>query len=162
MYCLFEYAGKDNYCLQINPASYINPDHLKYFKFIGRFIAMVGHFWMHWFIVICITKWIIVRVVFRVLFCTEKNFLCSNYWKIWNQTTLNSVCFCPSGSFPWQVHRHWFLTAILQAHPEQAVGPQRSGVNRPRVLQLPHVDQVSTKSHLNNSLREVVACYYSK
>ena len=41
MYCLFEYAGKDNYCLQINPASYINPDHLKYFRFIGRFIAMV-------------------------------------------------------------------------------------------------------------------------
>ncbi|XP_055022457.1 itchy E3 ubiquitin protein ligase b [Boleophthalmus pectinirostris] len=40
MYCLFEYAGKENYCLQINPASYINPDHLKYFKFIGRFIAM--------------------------------------------------------------------------------------------------------------------------
>uniref|UniRef100_A0A673J7S8 E3 ubiquitin-protein ligase n=1 Tax=Sinocyclocheilus rhinocerous TaxID=307959 RepID=A0A673J7S8_9TELE len=40
MYCLFEYAGKDNYCLQINPASFINPDHLKYFKFIGRFIAM--------------------------------------------------------------------------------------------------------------------------
>ncbi|XP_031423878.1 itchy E3 ubiquitin protein ligase a isoform X2 [Clupea harengus] len=40
MYCLFEYAGKDNYCLQINPASSINPDHLKYFKFIGRFIAM--------------------------------------------------------------------------------------------------------------------------
>ncbi|KAM6928549.1 E3 ubiquitin-protein ligase Itchy-like [Lycodopsis pacificus] len=40
MYCLFEYAGKDNYCLQINPASDINPDHLKYFKFIGRFIAM--------------------------------------------------------------------------------------------------------------------------
>ncbi|KTF85904.1 hypothetical protein cypCar_00022460 [Cyprinus carpio] len=32
MYCLFEYAGKDNYCLQINPASYINPDHLKYFR----------------------------------------------------------------------------------------------------------------------------------
>uniref|UniRef100_A0A3P9MXD7 HECT-type E3 ubiquitin transferase n=1 Tax=Poecilia reticulata TaxID=8081 RepID=A0A3P9MXD7_POERE len=40
MYCLFEYAGKDNYGLQINPASDINPDHLKYFRFIGRFIAM--------------------------------------------------------------------------------------------------------------------------
>uniref|UniRef100_A0A8C4QTS3 E3 ubiquitin-protein ligase n=1 Tax=Eptatretus burgeri TaxID=7764 RepID=A0A8C4QTS3_EPTBU len=40
MYCLFEYAGKNNYCLQINPASYINPDHLAYFRFIGRFIAM--------------------------------------------------------------------------------------------------------------------------
>jgi len=41
MYCLFEYANKNNYSLQINPASYVNPDHLQYFKFIGRFIAMV-------------------------------------------------------------------------------------------------------------------------
>ncbi|KAF7246180.1 NEDD4-like E3 ubiquitin-protein ligase WWP1 [Varanus komodoensis] len=41
MYCLFEYAGKSNYCLQINPASTINPDHLSYFCFIGRFIAML-------------------------------------------------------------------------------------------------------------------------
>uniref|UniRef100_A0A8C2IN50 E3 ubiquitin-protein ligase n=1 Tax=Cyprinus carpio TaxID=7962 RepID=A0A8C2IN50_CYPCA len=40
MYCLFEYAGKSNYCLQINPASTINPDHLSYFCFIGRVIAM--------------------------------------------------------------------------------------------------------------------------
>lgn len=40
MYCLFEYAGKNNYSLQINPASSVNPDHLLYFKFIGRFIAM--------------------------------------------------------------------------------------------------------------------------
>lgn len=40
MYCLFEYADKNNYSLQINPASSINPDHLSYFKFVGRFIAM--------------------------------------------------------------------------------------------------------------------------
>lgn len=40
MYCLFEYADKSNYSLQINPASSINPDHLSYFKFVGRFIAM--------------------------------------------------------------------------------------------------------------------------
>lgn len=40
MYCLFEYANKSNYSLQINAASYVNPDHLQYFKFIGRFIAM--------------------------------------------------------------------------------------------------------------------------
>lgn len=40
MYCLFEYADKNNYSLQINPASSINPDHLDYFKFVGRFIAM--------------------------------------------------------------------------------------------------------------------------
>nr|KAF6408458.1 WW domain containing E3 ubiquitin protein ligase 2 [Molossus molossus] len=44
MYCLFEYAGKNNYCLQINPASSINPDHLTYFRFIGRFIAMLCPF----------------------------------------------------------------------------------------------------------------------
>ncbi|CAG0917564.1 unnamed protein product [Notodromas monacha] len=40
MYCLFEYANKNNYSLQINPASSVNPDHLLYFRFIGRFIAM--------------------------------------------------------------------------------------------------------------------------
>ena len=40
MYCLFEYANKNNYSLQINPASFVNPDHLHYFKFVGRFIAM--------------------------------------------------------------------------------------------------------------------------
>lgn len=40
MYCLFEYANKNNYSLQINAASYVNPDHLQYFKFVGRFIAM--------------------------------------------------------------------------------------------------------------------------
>lgn len=40
MYCLFEYAGSTNYTLQINPASKINPDHLLYFRFVGRFIAM--------------------------------------------------------------------------------------------------------------------------
>jgi hypothetical protein len=41
MYCLFMYAGNTNYSLQINPASFVNPDHLKYFEYIGRFIAMV-------------------------------------------------------------------------------------------------------------------------
>ncbi|CAF0949453.1 unnamed protein product [Adineta steineri] len=40
MYCLFEYASKNNYYLQINPASSINPDHLIYFQFIGRVVAM--------------------------------------------------------------------------------------------------------------------------
>ena len=42
MYCLFEYASNNNYCLQINSKSGINPDHLKYFKFVGRVIAMVS------------------------------------------------------------------------------------------------------------------------
>ncbi|CAH8604908.1 unnamed protein product [Schistosoma margrebowiei] len=40
MYCLFEYAGGNNYALQINPASSVNPEHLEYFRFVGRFIAL--------------------------------------------------------------------------------------------------------------------------
>merc|ERR1719319_1066082 len=46
MYCLFEYANKNNYSLQINPASYVNPDHLHYFKFIGK-PAFLVHFIPH-------------------------------------------------------------------------------------------------------------------
>ena len=41
MYCLFEYVGDKNYQLQINPASGVNPEHLQYFRFIGRIVAMV-------------------------------------------------------------------------------------------------------------------------
>jgi atrophin-1 interacting protein 4 len=40
MYCLFEYAKNNSYHLQINPASFVNPDHLAYFRFVGRVIAM--------------------------------------------------------------------------------------------------------------------------
>nr|AAB07514.1 E6-AP-like protein ubiquitin ligase [Schizosaccharomyces pombe]CAA68867.1 ubiquitin--protein ligase [Schizosaccharomyces pombe] len=39
-YCLFEYSSVDNYTLQINPHSGINPEHLNYFKFIGRVIGL--------------------------------------------------------------------------------------------------------------------------
>jgi hypothetical protein len=39
MYCLFEYSGS-SYSLQINPGSGVNPEHLNYFKFVGRVIAM--------------------------------------------------------------------------------------------------------------------------
>ena len=35
-FCLFEYSAHDNYTLQINPRSDVNPEHLTYFKFIGR------------------------------------------------------------------------------------------------------------------------------
>jgi len=40
-YGLFEYSATDNYTLQINPNSgLIQPDHLSYFKFIGRVAGM--------------------------------------------------------------------------------------------------------------------------
>ncbi|KLO18527.1 HECT-domain-containing protein [Schizopora paradoxa] len=39
-YCLFEYSAQDNYTLQINPASGVNPEHLNYFKFIGRVMGL--------------------------------------------------------------------------------------------------------------------------
>ncbi|KAI5965231.1 hulA [Candida pseudojiufengensis] len=39
-YCLFEYSSHDNYTLQINPNSSINPEHLNYFKFIGRVVGL--------------------------------------------------------------------------------------------------------------------------
>ncbi|KAI8608198.1 E3 ubiquitin-protein ligase hula [Chytriomyces sp. MP71] len=39
-YCLFEYSAHDNYTLQINPHSGVNPEHLNYFKFIGRIVGL--------------------------------------------------------------------------------------------------------------------------
>lgn len=39
-YCLFEYSAHDNYTLQINPHSGINPEHLNYFRFIGRVMGL--------------------------------------------------------------------------------------------------------------------------
>lgn len=37
---MFEYSAHDNYTLQINPHSGINPEHLNYFKFIGRVVGL--------------------------------------------------------------------------------------------------------------------------
>jgi E3 ubiquitin-protein ligase NEDD4 len=39
-YCLFEYSAYDNYTLQISPASGVNPEHLDYFRFIGRCLGL--------------------------------------------------------------------------------------------------------------------------
>ena len=39
-YCLFEYSTHDNYTLQINAASGINPEHLDYFRFVGRCLGL--------------------------------------------------------------------------------------------------------------------------
>ncbi|KAK9764617.1 E3 ubiquitin-protein ligase pub1 [Basidiobolus ranarum] len=39
-YGLFEYSAHDNYTLQINPHSGINPEHLNYFRFIGRVVGL--------------------------------------------------------------------------------------------------------------------------
>jgi atrophin-1 interacting protein 5 (WW domain-containing E3 ubiquitin protein ligase 1) len=42
MYCLFEYANKKNYYLQINPASSVNPHHLMYFRYANIRLLIVG------------------------------------------------------------------------------------------------------------------------
>jgi E3 ubiquitin-protein ligase NEDD4 len=39
-YCLFEISSHGNYTLQINPTSGVNPEHLNYFKFIGRVLGL--------------------------------------------------------------------------------------------------------------------------
>ncbi|KAJ3391199.1 hypothetical protein HDU92_009154 [Lobulomyces angularis] len=39
-FALFEYSAHDNYTLKINPHSSINPEHLNYFKFIGRVVGL--------------------------------------------------------------------------------------------------------------------------
>ncbi|OQR74237.1 E3 ubiquitin-protein ligase SMURF2-like, partial [Tropilaelaps mercedesae] len=46
-YGLFQYTREDIFTLQINPDSNVNPEHLSYFKFIGRIIGMSvfhGHY----------------------------------------------------------------------------------------------------------------------
>jgi E3 ubiquitin-protein ligase NEDD4 len=40
VYCLFQYSAHDNYTLQINPHSGVNPEHLVYFAFIGRVVGL--------------------------------------------------------------------------------------------------------------------------
>ncbi len=39
-YCLFQYSTHNNYTLQISPQSGINPEHLQYFRFVGRVAGM--------------------------------------------------------------------------------------------------------------------------
>jgi E3 ubiquitin-protein ligase NEDD4 len=40
IYYLFEYSAHDNYTLQINPVSGVNPEHLNYFEFVGRVLGL--------------------------------------------------------------------------------------------------------------------------
>lgn len=99
MYCLFEYANKSNYSLQINPASYVNPDHLLYFKFIGRFIAMVM------FTIILLKLWSFLK--------GQQEHCC-----------LLLLYFLP-GFVSWPIHLLWIYDAILQADVEQAIDNER-------------------------------------
>eukprot|EP00835_Amoeboradix_gromovi_P006009 NODE_637_length_5728_cov_0.215669.p1 type:complete len:678 gc:universal NODE_637_length_5728_cov_0.215669:3102-1069(-) len=39
-YGLFVYSAHDNYTLQMNPNSHVNPDHLSWFQFIGRVVGL--------------------------------------------------------------------------------------------------------------------------
>jgi hypothetical protein len=42
-YCLFSYVSPENPTLQINPNSNVNPDHLSYFRFVGRIVGMAAY-----------------------------------------------------------------------------------------------------------------------
>ncbi len=39
-YSLFKYSNDDSYELEINPNSSVDPNHLYYFRFIGRIIGL--------------------------------------------------------------------------------------------------------------------------
>lgn len=39
-YCLFKYSDAGNYALEINKDSSVNPEHLIYFRFVGRLVAL--------------------------------------------------------------------------------------------------------------------------
>ena len=46
-YGLFQFSSSDGYLLEVNPNSSINPDHLSYFRFIGRVLGLAvchGHY----------------------------------------------------------------------------------------------------------------------
>ena len=73
MYCLFQYANDRNYSLQINPASSVNPDHLLYFRFMGRFIAMVS----------CKFAVIAYLLSEEQVVCINCNFLCYCMYSCW-------------------------------------------------------------------------------
>ncbi|KAF8366729.1 hypothetical protein PRIPAC_84558, partial [Pristionchus pacificus] len=83
MYCLFMYAGGNNYSLQINPASFINPDHLKYFEFIGRFVAMAlfhGKFIYSGFTMPFYKKMLNKKLVLKDLESVDSQFYNSVVW----------------------------------------------------------------------------------
>ncbi|KAF8365966.1 wwp-1, partial [Pristionchus pacificus] len=83
MYCLFMYAGGNNYSLQINPASFINPDHLKYFEYIGRFIAMAlfhGKFIFSGFTMPFYKKMLNKKLVLKDLESVDTEFYNSVVW----------------------------------------------------------------------------------
>ena len=76
-YCLFEYSSHDNYTLQINPNSGINPEHLNYFKFIGRVVGLgysIEDSWM-----------LFVGALYKMMLHKK---LC---YKIWKGLMLNST-----------------------------------------------------------------------
>ena len=101
MYCLFEYANKNNYSLQINPASEVNPDHLTYFKFIGRFIAMVR------------------MTLFKFYFI--------NIDSIRMTSDENSLLI--TGLISWKVHFLGIYYGILQMYVEQETYYEGSGIH---------------------------------
>ena len=80
MYGLLEYASSADTTLQISSSSGVNPDHLNYFRFIGRIIAMVITFMPSFItIIICVH----VSLTYRLFFMAVLLMLVS----VWSSTS---------------------------------------------------------------------------
>ncbi|RUP50997.1 hypothetical protein BC936DRAFT_136672 [Jimgerdemannia flammicorona] len=89
-YCLFEYSAHDNYTLQINPHSGINPEHLNYFRFIGRVVglAIFHRRFLDAFFIVSFYKMILTKkVAVADMESVDADFFRSLTWMLENDIT---------------------------------------------------------------------------
>jgi E3 ubiquitin-protein ligase NEDD4 len=94
-YCLFEYSAHDNYTLQINPHSGINPEHLNYFKFIGRVVglAVFHRRFLDAFFVVSFYKMILkINVKLADMEAIDADFHRSLVWMLYAPLPSNHIC----------------------------------------------------------------------
>jgi hypothetical protein len=99
-YCLFEYSAHDNYTLQINPHSGINPEHLNYFKFIGRVVGLAifhRRFLDSFFIGAFYKMMLRKKVTLQDMEGVDEDFHRNLSWTLYVPSTLSTCC-------------HWVLT----------------------------------------------------
>ena len=144
MYCLFEYANKNNYSLQINPASYVNPDHLHYFKFIGELLfrfssgaawspydgngdSLVTNAFMNLYMTFHTGQFRFIGLLNIVVNHKQEqtqkiNFVELGRISLWSGQKIKSVfrSIHSNGVVPWQIHLQRVHYAVLQENAKQA------------------------------------------